>query len=227
MNNADKNPDYKKIYKISCKFFTKNGRFSSGAFDETFYALRVFETAKQLIKELGEKVKTEEVLTATLLHDIGKSKLKLKKVFRKDGWREDFREEWHKHPKYSAELAKPILKKLGHSQEFIENVCYLIENHDKRDNFSGEKSLELKIIQDADYVGDTGFAGFIRPFCYSGSFKKPVISQIQYMNIEGNSRMKPEKLNLKESIRLIKENDELEKSLLKSMNSLIDSELLQ
>ncbi len=227
MNNADKKPDYKKIYKISCKFFTKKGRFSSGAFDETFYTLRVFETAKQLIKELGEKVKTEEVLTATLLHDIGKSKLKLKKVFRKDGWREDFREEWHKHPKYSAELAKPLLKKLGHSQEFIENVCYLIENHDKRDNFSGEKSLELKIVQDADYVGDTGFAGFIRPFGYSGSFKKPVISQIQYMNIEGNSRMKPEKLNLKESIKLIKENDKLEKSLLKSMNSLIDSELLQ
>jgi HD superfamily phosphodiesterase len=189
MNEADKRPDYKKLYRIACSYFEKKkGHFASGPLDETFFTLRVFETAKDLIKLIKVKAKEKEILTATLLHDIGKSKLNIKKIITKNGFTENILEEWHRHPKLSAKLAKPLLKKLGHSKEFTENVCYLIENHDKRENFSGKKSLELQIVQDADYIGDTGFAGFVRPFTWSGKFKRPIIEQIKYMKNNKNSR---------------------------------------
>ena len=226
MNKTDRHPDYKKIYKIACAYFRKKNHFSSGPTDETFFTLRVFESAKEIIKMLNKKVKKEEILTATLFHDIGKSKLKMKKIFSKNGWADEFIEEWHKHPSLSAKLAKPLLKKLGHSQEFIEQVCYLIENHDKRDNFICKKSTELKIVQDADFIGDTGFAGFIRPFLWGGKFKSSVITQLQYMENNKNSRLDLKKINLEVSKKLIKKNRLLEQELKKSMLELIDSELL-
>ncbi|MFA5743842.1 MAG: HD domain-containing protein [Candidatus Nanoarchaeia archaeon] len=226
MNEADKHPDYKKLYQIACKYFKKRHYFCSGPLDETFFTLRVFESAKEIIKLLPEKVKKEEVLTATLFHDIGKSKIDIKKVITIKGWAKNPDEEWHKHPKLSAELAKPVLKKLGHSEEFIKEVCYLIENHDKREGFKGKKPLELKIVQDADYIGDTGVAGFIRPFLWSGKFKRSVIEQLQYMKTSTNSRLELSKINLEVSKELIKKNAKIEEELKNNMLELIDSELI-
>ncbi|MDD4353845.1 MAG: HD domain-containing protein [Candidatus Nanoarchaeia archaeon] len=226
MNEIDRHPDYKKMYGIAVNIFNKKHHFSSGPFDETFFTMRVFESAKNIIKLIPEHVKTEEILSATLFHDIGKSKLKIKKIFLKNEWADNFREEWHKHPIISAKMAKPILKKLGHSEEFVKNVCYLIENHDKRDNFTGKKSLELQIVQDADYLGDTGFAGFIRPFLWGGKFKSSVIKQLSYMKINENSRLNLSKINLSISKELLKKNAEIENNLKKSILELIDSELL-
>lgn len=226
MNEIDKNPDYRRLYKIAVKFFKKKHYFCSGPLDETFFTLRVFESAKDIIKLIPEKINKEGILTATLFHDIGKSKLKINNLFKKNNWAPNHLEEWHKHPKLSAEFAKPILKKLGHSDEFISEVCYLIENHDKRDNFARIKSLELKIVQDADYIGDTGFAGFIRPFLWSGKFKRSVIEQLQYMKNSNNSRLDLSKINLEISKELIKKNSEIEKELKKNIFELINSELI-
>jgi len=226
MNKADNNPDYKKMYEVAVNIFNKKHYFCSGPTDETFFTLRVFESAKEIIKKIKKKARKEEILSATLLHDIGKSRLKMKKIFAKNGWAINMEEEWHKHPSISAKMAKPILKKMGHSEEFIKNVCYLIENHDKRDNFKGEKSVELKIVQDADYIGDTGFSGFIRPFLWSGKYKRPIIEQIRYMNSEKNSRLDLSKINLEISKKLIKKNSLIEEGLKSNMLELIDSELI-
>ncbi|MFA5333431.1 MAG: HD domain-containing protein [Candidatus Nanoarchaeia archaeon] len=226
MNEADKHPDYRKLYGIACKFFAKKSYFCSGPLDETFFTMRVFESAKEIIKLIPTPVNKEEILAATLFHDIGKSKLKINKLFKNNDWSENHLEEWHKHPILSAKLAKPILKKLGHSEEFIKNVCYLIENHDKRENFAGKKSLELQIVQDADYIGDTGFAGFIRPFLWSGKFKKSIIKQLDYMKNKQNSRLDLSKINLKVSKELIKKNAKIEQELKNKILELIDSELI-
>lgn len=226
MNAVDKKPNYKKMYKEVCKIFNKKKKhFGSGPFDETFFTLRVFETAKQLIKLITKPVNEQEVLTATLFHDIGKIKLNTKKLFKVNGWVKNFREEWYKHPKISGVMARPILEKFGHSKEFIDNVIYLISNHDKRT--MKNKSLELKIVQDADYIGDTGFAGFIRPFTFSGKFFRSIIEQILYMKNTSNSRLNLEKINLKISKDLIKKNTILENELKEVMIKLIDSELLK
>ena len=89
------------------------------------------------------------------------------------------------------------------------------------------KSIELKIVQDADYVGDTGFAGFIRPFTWSGKFNSSIIEQINFMKKNPNSRANLSKLNLKISIKLMKNTINIENELKNNMINLIDSELLK
>lgn len=59
-----------------------------------------------------------------------------------------------------------MLKDLGHSNEFIEKVCYLIKNHDVHAVI--KKTLELKVLQDADYIADTGLIGFARVLAGAG-----------------------------------------------------------
>ena len=168
MNSIDKNPDYKKIYKFVKDKFDRTTHFKHGPFDETYFTLRVYESAKEIISKLNKDINKEQVLVACILHDIGKIKLKASKMVSSHSPLKTFSEEWHKHPKLSVPIAKKFLKQIRHSDEFIEKVCYLIENHDLRGDKLQKKSLELKIIQDADLIADIGFAGFIRPFLYCG-----------------------------------------------------------
>jgi putative nucleotidyltransferase with HDIG domain len=142
MGLCQKKPDYKKIYNHISSEFKKTEYFGHGPFDESFYSLMVYETAKELIEKIKTKVNKEVVLTAALLHDIGKTKLDTKKIFDKNGFVKNSSIEWHRHEKLSAVIARKYLKKEGYSKEFIEKVCYLIENHDKRKE--KDLSIELK-----------------------------------------------------------------------------------
>lgn len=181
MNKTDKNPDYKKIYQIVRKKFNKTKYFYHGPFDETYFSLKVYEVAKTIIHKSKKKCKKEPILVASLLHDVGKIKLNNKKLFRKNYVLEDAAEEWHKHAKLGVPLAEKILKKLGHSEEFTKEVCYLIEHHDQRGEKPKIKSFELKILQDADLIADWGLAGFIRPFLYGCKFHQPVLGSIKHI----------------------------------------------
>ena len=62
-----------------------------------------------------------EIRLALLLHDIGKPHC----YTEKDGNRHYFG-----HPKVSSEMSKKILKRLHFDKDYIDEVCYLIENHD-------------------------------------------------------------------------------------------------
>jgi putative nucleotidyltransferase with HDIG domain len=179
-----KKPNYKKIYGFIKSKFNKTEYFSHGPFDETFYSLLVYQTAKELINNIVDtQVREDIVLTAALMHDIGKTKLDTTKIFDKNGFIKNSSLEWHRHEKLSANIAKKYLTKEGFSKEFIEEVCYLIENHDKRKE--SNLSIELKILQDADILADIGFAGFIRPFLYSGMFKpQSVLDSIRFIEKE-------------------------------------------
>ncbi len=229
MNAKDKNPNYKKIYKYIKSKFDNNTHFYHGPFDETFFTMRVYESAKEIIQKTPEKVRESEVLTATLLHDIGKIKLSSKKLFfssKKGPSREEKKLamiEWREHAKKSVPIAKNYLKRQGHSDEFIERVCYLIINHDKKD--MKNKTIELKIIQDADLIADIGIAGFIRPFLFAGKFKRSIISTIQYLQTD--NRIENEPLNLKESKELGKQKMKKQQELAKEILKEIDSKLLK
>ncbi|MCK4521662.1 MAG: HD domain-containing protein [Nanoarchaeota archaeon] len=226
MNSIDKKPDYRKIYQIVKKLFDKTKHFKHGPFDETYYTLRVFESAKDIIKKLKKNVNKEEVLVAAILHDVGKIKLKQELIFGKDGILDNAKAEWFKHAKLGVPIAKDILRKLCHSDEFITKVCYLIENHDKRKKLK-EKSLELQILQDADLLSDCGLAGFIRPFLYCGKFSHAsIISSIHHIQEEENRAEDDNLMNLKVSKKLAHKKLKFQKRLIKEISKDIDSELL-
>jgi HD superfamily phosphodiesterase len=223
MNSKDKKPDYKKIYLFVKEKFDKTNNFYHGPFDETYFTMRVFEEAKNIMRELKDKnIKKQEVLTAAILHDIGKTKLKPSKLFQGRRERETIREEWMRHAELGVPIAKNYLKKEGHSPDFIKNVCYLISNHDKRN--LKEKTIELEIVQDADIIADIGFAGFIRPFLYASRFKRNTISTIEFLQTD--NRFKDNHINLEASKKLGKIKMMRQKELAKEILEDIKCELI-
>jgi HD superfamily phosphodiesterase len=220
MNSTDKNPDYRRIYRIVRKLFERSSHFSHGPYDETYYTLRVYETVKEIVAKLGRPVRKQQVLVAAILHDAGKADLDDTKLFTSS-----HKEEWHRHPKLSVPLTRSILKRLGHSQEFVDEVCYLVMHHDDR-KLPIEKTLELKVLQDADLISDHGIAGFIRPFLYAGKNERSTIETIRYMQEIMPSIEREDRLNLAISKRLWAKKTRFLRTLLNELSKEIESDLL-
>ncbi len=117
---------------------------------------RVYKNAQKLCKK--EKTNEKLVLSAVLLHDIisyPKSDKRSKISSLK-----------------SAEEAKKILKQLDFTPEEIQIVSNAIRDH----SFSRgkkPKTLEGKILQDADRLDAIGAIGIARVFAVGGSEKRP------------------------------------------------------
>ena len=200
--NPDKKPDYKRIYSIVKSRYDKTEFFSHGHLDETFFTLRVFETAKEIIEKLGQKCIAEQVLVASLLHDIGKTKLNT------DSLKQNIRisdEEWDRHPGLGVSISRKILNDIGHSKGFIDRICYLVKNHERR-NVGFKKSIELQVLQDADLIADYGFSGFIRPFLYGHGNHDSIIGSIRFLKEKENRIEKEGLLNLDISKEIAHEN---------------------
>ena len=120
------------------------------------HIIRVYKNAQKLCKK--EKANQKLVLSAALLHDIisypksdKRSKLSSQK---------------------SAEEAKKILKKLDFSSEEIQIISDAIRDH----SFSRgktPKTLEGKVLQDADRLDALGAIGIARVFAVGGFEKRP------------------------------------------------------
>ena len=120
------------------------------------HIMRVCKNAQKLCKK--EKANQKIVQSAALLHDIisypksdKRSKLSSQK---------------------SADEAKKILKKLNFTSEEIQIVSDAIHDH----SFSRgktPKTLEGKILQDADRLDALGAIGIARVFAVGGSEKRP------------------------------------------------------
>ncbi|MFP4424537.1 MAG: HD domain-containing protein [Candidatus Woesearchaeota archaeon] len=222
MNQQDKNPDYKGMYAYVKKLFERTRHFKHGPFDETFYTMRVYECSKEILEHV--KAKREQVLVASILHDIGKVKLRASRMFGNGHCLPGMGEEWHRHATLGIPMAQKYLKKQGHSNKFIEEVCYLIEHHDLRGDKMKGRSTELKVLQDADIIADVGFAGFIRPFLFCGKFhKQSIIDSIRF--IKGDDRTK-EVINLEVSKKIAQREMKIQKMLVDEVSKEIDSDLL-
>ena len=120
------------------------------------HIVRVYKNAQQIIKK--EKVNEKLVLSAVLLHDVVS--------FPKSDKRSK------NSSIESAKKAKTILKKYDFTSDEITIVCDAISEH----SFSQKKipkTIEGKILQDADRLDALGAIGIARVFATGGSLRRP------------------------------------------------------
>ena len=138
--------DIKKIKELAKNYSNKNDMVHRWD-----HVLRVYK----LCMKIGEKEGADlEVLKiAALLHDIGV-------------WKDR-----KNHEKIGAEMAKEILK--DYDKEKKENVIHCIEVHRFSKGLE-PKTIEAKILQDADRLDVLGAIGIARVFAYSGVLNRPI-----------------------------------------------------
>ena len=120
------------------------------------HVMRVYHNAEKIAKK--EKANQKLVLAAALLHDVV-SYPKLSKLSKFSSIE-------------SAKKSKSILKKYDFSNDEISIVSDAIEDH----SFSQNKlprTIEGKILQDADRLDALGAIGIARVFATSGSLNRP------------------------------------------------------
>jgi uncharacterized protein len=118
------------------------------AFDHT-------ERVHELCKHIGEKEKANmEVLSiAAYLHDIGRID-------------QDSSNGGVCHAEAGAKRARKILEKYNLSKEKLENIIHCIETHRFRGN-NKPKTLEAKVLYDADKIDSIGAVGIGRLFFFA------------------------------------------------------------
>ncbi len=106
----------------------------------------IIRTVK-LIEILAKKENAdlEVCKAAAFLHDIGQSV------------------QFEGHEEISTNMAKKFLKSLNLSNDFIEKVCHAIRCHDN-DYIKNAKTIEARVLYDADKLQVVGVFGFTRLF---------------------------------------------------------------
>lgn len=120
------------------------------------HVLRVWATAHHIGRL--ENANLEILNAAVLLHDIARA---------------DQDRTGIDHAQAGARRANIILRDGGHSPQFIEAVCHAIETHRFRTG-AAPRSLEAKILYDADKLDSIGAVGVARAFAFGGHFNRPL-----------------------------------------------------
>jgi uncharacterized protein len=139
------------------------------------HVMRVYNICINLAKR--RKIDREVLEAATLLHDIGGDK-ELADISGKTD-----------HAVESAKMAKPILEKLGYSDDKILKIQDCIISHRYKTN-NKPKSLEAKLLFDADKLDALGAIGIARSFVWVGRnnasiYKKVNINKYARENLCG------------------------------------------
>ncbi len=135
------------LRKISHDFCSKEGGAHGPDHSE-----RVYQMAIRLGKMMNADL--EVLAAAGLLHDIGRAKERQSRGT-------------ICHAEYGAELAGPILEKLGYQAEIINQIRHCIRAHRYR-GACRPQSLEAKILFDADKLDSIGAIGIGRAFLFAG-----------------------------------------------------------
>lgn len=142
------NKTTKEKIRIYAQAFFKN---ASGCHDWT-HVERVTKLALKIGKI--ERADLDVLEVAAILHDIGRrEEMKSKGRFC--------------HAEKGAELAKVILEKLKIDKQDIDNVCHCIISHRNRNNHE-PKTIEAKVLFDADKLDSIGAVGVARDFLFAG-----------------------------------------------------------
>jgi uncharacterized protein len=119
------------------------------------HTMRVYKNAQKLCK--NEKANEKLVLSAVLLHDI----ISYPKSDKRS----------HLSSQKSSEESKKILKKFGFTSKEIKIISEAIYDHSFSRGITS-KTLEGKILQDADRLDAIGAIGIARVFTVGGSEKR-------------------------------------------------------
>ena len=141
------------------------------------HVLRVNNTAKKIAKK--EKADFFIIELAVLFHDIADSKFT------------------NGDETIAPKKIKDFLNSLKVDEETIEKVNYIVEYMSFKKNQPMDKSLEFKIVQDADRLDAIGAIGIARAFSFGGyknrliysPDEKPNLNQTkeQYVKAEGTT----------------------------------------
>lgn len=121
------------------------------------HSLRVLKLARFIAEREGANL--EIVLKAAELHDVARDK--------------------ENHAFESAEIARKILRAQGYSEDFVEAVAHAIEAH----SFSGKvkpRTLEAKVLSDADKLDALGAIGVARAFMVAGEKGRSVEETLKH-----------------------------------------------
>lgn len=143
--------DFLENYMLSC--------MADSAHDKE-HIYRVLYTALA-IAETEENVEQDILICACLLHDIGRA--------------EQFADSNLDHAAVGAEKAYHFLTEHGFEEQFAERVRECIQTHRFRTG-NTPKSIEAKILFDADKVDVAGAIGIARTLVYKGQVTEPLYS---------------------------------------------------
>lgn len=122
------------------------------------HVYRVLYSALQIARE-EEKVDYDVLITACLLHDIGR--------------KEQFENPDLCHALVGAEKACRFLAEQGFAEDFAQKVCHCIRTHRFRKAMPPE-TVEAKILFDADKLDATGAIGIARTLMYKADMQEPL-----------------------------------------------------
>lgn len=135
-----------------------------------------------LLSEHEENVDLEVLIPAVLIHDIARVKESKDKTGQID------------HAVLGSEMAEQILKNLEYEEEQIQKIKHCITAHRFRTG-NEPKTIEAKILFDADKLDAIGSVGIARCFMLSGqygqSLSKPEnLNEYMSINTTSNGRLK-------------------------------------
>lgn len=122
---------------------------------------RVVKSAKALCAE--ENARIEIVLPAAWLHDFV--------IIPKNDPRRNMAS------RLSAEAAIDFLKEIQYPKIYLDEIAHAIEGHSFSANIE-TRTIEAKIVQDADRLDGLGAIGIARCFATAGLLKRPFYSEI-------------------------------------------------
>ena len=125
------------------------------------HILRVYNLSLQIAKD--DNIDLDVLKAAVLLHDIARVKEDNDHSGKTD------------HAILSAEMAVPILKESGFSEDKIKHVQDCIISHRYRTG-NEPKTLEAQILFDADKLDTVGAIGLARAFIWTGIHKAKIYS---------------------------------------------------
>ncbi len=145
------------------------------------HIMRVYSLAMTIAKT-EVKVDMDVLQAAVLLHDIGGARESSDSSGKTD------------HAIIGAEMAGPILKDFGFSDEKIKHVQACILSHRYRTNNRPE-SIEAKIVHDADKLETAGAIGIARAFSWIGKHGAKIYKKVDSIEEYAKENLTEGKIN--------------------------------